>query len=128
MTLLLGSLILLMGYKIQLCDDLSSEDFISLILFFSRIVWIDKLHNLARFFTNKSCHGNGKNIFFSYRGNDSFLKNMKVIDIHYHWKNRVDWISSRQDKMLQHQKCTFWDTLFFTTIFHNRDWLSYEDG
>ena len=60
---LLGSLTLLMGYKIQLWCDFSSVDFIYLIQFFSRIVWIDKLHNLMKGF-DKCCHRNMKNTFF----------------------------------------------------------------
>ena len=55
------------GLKIHLCDDFSSVDYISLIRFFSRIAWIDKLHDLVKeFFPNKGCHGNRKNIFFSF--------------------------------------------------------------
>ena len=55
------------GLKIHLCDDFSSVDYISLIRFFSRIAWIDKLHDLVKeFFPNKSCHGNRKNIFLSF--------------------------------------------------------------
>ena len=34
---------------------------------------------------------------------------MTVIDTYYPWKNWVDWISSRRDKMSQPQKCTYWE-------------------
>ena len=64
LTLLLGSLTLVMGYKIHFCDDFSSIDFIHLIPFFPRIVWITKLHNLMkRFFSNKGYHGSRKKTF-----------------------------------------------------------------
>ena len=34
-------------------------------IFFPRIVWTDKLHDLMKvFFSYKGCHGNRKNIFF----------------------------------------------------------------
>ena len=65
LTLLIGSLTLLMGYKIHLCGNFFSEDLIYLIPFFSTIVWIEKLHYLMKgFFLNKVCHGK-KNRFFS---------------------------------------------------------------
>ena len=55
----------MMGYKIHLCDDFSSVDFIYLIPFFVRIVWMDKLYDLRkRFLPNKGYHGNRKNTFF----------------------------------------------------------------
>ena len=43
-----------MGYKIHLCDEFSSVDFIYLIPLFTRIVWIDKVRDLMKtFFPNK---------------------------------------------------------------------------
>ena len=66
----LGSLTL-MGYKIQLCDDFSSVDFIYLIPVFSRIVWINKLYDLIkRFSLTKVATEIGKKTFFSYHSND----------------------------------------------------------
>ena len=62
---------LVMDCKTELCDDFSSVDFIYLIPFFSRIFWIDRVHDLMkRFFPDKDCDGNKKSIFFSYHGND----------------------------------------------------------
>ena len=53
-----------MGYKIHFCDDFSSADFY-LIPFFSRIVWINKLHDLMKgFFLRKVAMEIGK-IHFS---------------------------------------------------------------
>ena len=50
-----------MGYEIHLCNDFSSVDFIYLIPIFSRIVWIDKMHDLMKgLFLNKGCDGNRK--------------------------------------------------------------------
>ena len=69
LTLLLGSLTLLMSYK--LCDDFSSVDFMYLIPLFSRIIWIDKLHNVRKgFVPNKDGQENRKNPFFSYHGSN----------------------------------------------------------
>ena len=71
LTQLLGWLTLVMGCKIHLCDDSSSADFIYLILLSSRIVWIDKLHDLMEgFFSNKGAMKIVKRHFFSYLGND----------------------------------------------------------
>ena len=54
-----------MGYKIQFCDDFSSVDFIYLIPFALRLVWINKLHDLMKgFFPHNCCHGNRKKTFF----------------------------------------------------------------
>ena len=62
--MLLRSLTLVVGYKIHFCDDFSWVGFLYLIPFFSRIVWIDKLHDLMKgFFPYKGCHGYRKNIF-----------------------------------------------------------------
>ena len=36
-----------------------------------------------------------------------FIKNKNPIDTYYYWKNWVDWMSTKQEKMLQPQKCTF---------------------
>ena len=41
----------MMSYKIHLCDNFSSVDFIHLIPFFSRIVWIKKFHDLMKRFS-----------------------------------------------------------------------------
>ena len=115
--LLLGSLTLRMGCKIYFCDNFSWEGFLYLIPFSSRIVWIDKLNDLLkRFFPNKGFHGNRKNIFPVIiarvaEKEKCFIKNINLIDTYYHWKNWVDWISARPDKMLQPQKYTFWEKL-----------------
>ena len=71
LTQLLGWLTLVMGFKIRLWDDSSSADFIYLILLSSRIVWIDKLHDLMKgFYSNKGAMKIVKIYFFSYLGND----------------------------------------------------------
>ena len=63
-TVTIESLTFVMVYKIHFCDHFSWVGFLYLIPFFSRIVWIDKLYDLMkRFFPNKGCHGNRKNIF-----------------------------------------------------------------
>ena len=65
LSLLLGSLTLVLGYKIRLSDDFSSVDFIYLIASFLRIIWINKLHDLMKtFFPNKYCYGIRKKTFF----------------------------------------------------------------
>ena len=124
------------------CDNFSSVDFIYLIPFFSRMVWIDTLHNLMmRFFLNKGYHRNRKNYFFSYRSNNSedekcIIKNMNLIDIYYHWKNLVDWISNMAtSKMYSLRKTQKLKNINFTShdylpqfCSENRNWLSYKDG
>lgn len=36
-----------------------------------------------------------------------FINNKDHLDLNNHWKSWVDWISARQEKMLQYQKCPF---------------------
>ena len=46
---------------------------------------------------------------------------MNLINTYYHWKNLVDWINVKRDKILQPQKRTFWGKSIFqskTTISH----------
>ena len=63
MNLLLGSLALVMGYKLHLCDDYSSVDFIWFYFFQDSL--IDKPHDLKNGFVSfKGYHGSRKNTFF----------------------------------------------------------------
>ena len=53
------------GLQRKALDQFSSVDFVYLIPFFSRIAWIDKLHDLMkRFFPYKGCLRNRKKTFF----------------------------------------------------------------
>ena len=38
-----------------------------------------------------------------------FIKNMDLMDTNYHWKKWVEWISTKQEKLSQPQKCIFWE-------------------
>ena len=62
---------------------------------FSGIVWIDKLHYFYKGICcpNNDCHRNGKKDNFSAiiaTRKKIFIKNLKLIDLKYHWKNWVD--------------------------------------
>ena len=37
----------------------------------------------------------------------SSIKNLDLVDLNYHYKNWIDWISARWNKVSQPQKCTF---------------------
>ena len=56
----------------------------------------------------------GKRQFLSYYSNGSyeekrFIKNLNLIDLTYHCKNLVDWISARWDQISQLRKCKFFE-------------------
>ena len=111
LNLLLGSLTLVMGYKLHLCDDYSSVDFIWFYFFQDSL--IDKPHDLKNGFVSfKGYHGSRKNTFFQlsyqrlqrqkmlHKNHDSYRYILSL-------KKWVDWIRIRREKMSQPQKSTF---------------------
>ena len=108
-----------LSYRVE--DAILQQLFlISLCLFdsiFSELVWIDKLQKCVEgiaLFKN-SWHGNRKWHYFSYHSKSS--KGEKILNQRHESYTferpqiklvRVDWISTRQEKMLQPQKGTFW--------------------
>ena len=66
---------------------------------------------MKRFFPNNDAMEIGKRHGNDCQEEKCFIKNMNLIGTYYYWKNWVDWISSKWDKMSQPQKCTFWEKL-----------------
>ena len=94
LTLLLEFLILIIGKKIHLCELFLEYTLYLFDSIFSRIVWIDKVHDLTKEFVSLTIDAMeiGKRQFLSYRSEGChegkcFIKNINLIDVNCHRKN-----------------------------------------